>query len=52
MNVVNHLSLEEYELLHNDIKDGNVCCEAVDKNGDQYDIKGTVLIPLMLLLMP
>jgi len=42
VNVVNHLSLEEYELLHNDIKDGNVCCEAkLIKNGDQYDIKGT-----------
>ncbi|MAP16637.1 MAG: 2-isopropylmalate synthase [Verrucomicrobiales bacterium] len=41
VNVVNHLSLEEYELLHNDIKDGNVCCEAkLIKNGDQYDIKG------------
>ena len=42
VNVVNHLSLEEYELLHNDIKDGNVCCEAkLIKNGDQYDIEGT-----------
>ena len=42
VNVVNHLSLEEYELLHNDIKDGNVCCEAkLIKNGNQYDIKGT-----------
>ncbi|MEC7224431.1 MAG: 2-isopropylmalate synthase [Verrucomicrobiota bacterium] len=42
VNVVNHLSLEEYELLHNDIKDGNVCCEAkLIKNGDKYDIKGT-----------
>ena len=41
VNVVNHLSLEEYELLHNDIKDGNVCCEAkLIKNGNQYDIKG------------
>ena len=41
VNVVNHLSLEEYELLHNDIKDGNVCCEVkLIKNGDQYDIKG------------
>ena len=42
VNVVNHLSLEEYELLHNDIKDGNVCCEAkLIKNENQYDIKGT-----------
>ena len=42
VNVVNHLSLEEYELLHNDIKDGNVCCEAkLIKNGNQYNIKGT-----------
>ena len=41
VNVVNHLSLEKYELLHNDIKDGNVCCEAkLIKNGNQYDIKG------------
>ena len=41
VNVVNNFCLEVFELLHNDIKDGNVCCEAkLIKNGDQYDIKG------------
>ena len=53
VNVVNHLSLEEYELLHNDIKDGNVCCEAkLIKMETNMILKEMVMVPLMLLLMP
>lgn len=42
VNVSKSFSLEKYELLHNDLNDGQVCCEAkFINNGEHHEIKGS-----------
>ena len=42
VNVSKSFFLEKYELLHNDLNDGQVCCEAkIINNGEHHDIKGS-----------
>ena len=42
VNVSKSFFLEKYELLHNDLNDGQVCCEAkIINNGEHHEIKGS-----------
>ena len=42
VNVSKSFFLEKYELLHNDLNDGQVCCEAkIINNGEPHEIKGS-----------
>ena len=42
VNVSKSFFLEKYELLHNDLNDGQVCCEAkIINNGEAHEIKGS-----------
>ncbi len=42
VNVSKSFFLEKYELLHNDLNDGQVCCEAkIINNGTPHEIKGS-----------
>ena len=42
VNVSKSFFLEKYELLHNDLNDGQVCCEAkIINNGEPLEIKGS-----------
>ena len=42
VNVSKSFFLEKYELLHNDLNDGQVCCEAkIMNNGEHHEIKGS-----------
>ncbi len=42
VNVSKSFFLEKYELLHNDLNDGQVCCEAkIINNGEDHEIKGS-----------
>ena len=42
VNVSKSFFLEKYELLHNDLNDGQVCCEAkIITNGEPHEIKGS-----------
>ena len=42
VNVSKNFSLEKYELLNNDLNDGQVCCEAkIINNGEPHEIKGS-----------
>ena len=42
VNVSKSFFLEKYELLHNDLNDGQVCCEAkIINNGKPHEIKGS-----------
>ena len=42
VNVSKNFFLEKYELLHNDLNDGQVCCEAkIINNGEPHEIKGS-----------
>ena len=42
VNVSKSFFLEKYELLHNDLNDGQVCCEAkIINNGEPHKIKGS-----------
>ena len=42
VNVSKSFFLEKYELLHNDLNDGQVCCEAkIINNGELHEIKGS-----------
>ena len=42
VNVSKSFFLEKYELLHNDLNNGQVCCEAkIINNGEHHEIKGS-----------
>ena len=42
VNVSKSFFLEKYELLHNDLNDGQVCCEAkIINDGESHEIKGS-----------
>ena len=42
VNVSKSFFVEKYELLHNDLNDGQVCCEAkIINNGEPHEIKGS-----------
>ena len=42
VNVSKSFFLEKYELLHNDLNDGQVCCEAkIINNGEHHEINGS-----------
>ena len=42
VNVSKSFFLDKYELLHNDLNDGQVCCEAkIINNGEHHEIKGS-----------